>query len=126
VTQFPAAARREFRQFAASPEAGRENPKVLQFVRMLLVTSGAFVMMMSVASAQDAVYVGPDIPTAAIGAGLALIGGGLGIGRIGGSAVEAMARQPEMAGQIQTAMIIAAALVEGATFFALIICIIKN
>jgi F-type H+-transporting ATPase subunit c len=104
---------------------------------MLLVTSGAFVMMMSAVSAQEVApaagttavaadnYNGPDIPTAAIGAGLALIGGGLGIGRIGGSAVEAMARQPEMAGQIQTAMIIAAALVEGATFFALIICIIK-
>lgn len=60
----------------------------------------------------------------AIGAGLAIIGAGLGIGRIGGSAVEAIARQPEMAGNIQTAMIIAAALIEGATFFALIVCII--
>jgi F-type H+-transporting ATPase subunit c len=60
----------------------------------------------------------------AIGAGLAIIGAGLGIGRIGGSAVEAMARQPEMAGNIQTGMIIAAALIEGATFFALIVCII--
>ena len=45
----------------------------------------------------------------AIGAGLAVIGGGLGIGRIGGSAVESMARQPEVAGQINTAMIITAA-----------------
>ena len=60
----------------------------------------------------------------AIGAGLAIVGAGLGIGRIGGSAVEAMARQPEMAGNIQTGMIIAAALIEGATFFALIVCII--
>lgn len=56
-----------------------------------------------------------------IGAGLAILGAGLGIGRIGGSACEAIARQPEMAGQIQTAMIIAAALIEGATFFALIL-----
>ena len=61
---------------------------------------------------------------AAIGAGLVIIGGGLGIGKIGASAVESMARQPELAGGIQTAMIIAAALVEGVTFFALIICIL--
>lgn len=59
---------------------------------------------------------------AGIGAGLAIIGASLGIGRIGGSAVEAMARQPELASGIQTAMIIAAALIEGATFFALYIC----
>lgn len=57
-----------------------------------------------------------------IGAGLAILGAGLGIGRVGGSAVESMARQPELAGKIQTAMIIAAALIEGAAFFALIIC----
>lgn len=61
---------------------------------------------------------------AGIGAGLAIVGAGFGIGRIGGSAVEAMARQPEVAGTIQTAMIIAAALVEGATFFALIVCLL--
>jgi F-type H+-transporting ATPase subunit c len=58
----------------------------------------------------------------AIGAGLAILGIGVGIGRIGGSAVEAMARQPEMAATIQMAMIIAAALIEGAGFFALYIC----
>ena len=57
----------------------------------------------------------------ALGAGLALIGGGMGIGRIGASAVEAIARQPEAVGQIQTAMIISAALIEGATFFAVIV-----
>lgn len=57
----------------------------------------------------------------AIGAGLVLIGGGLGIGRIGGSAVEAMARQPEAAGQISTAMIITAALIEGATLFGVVV-----
>ena len=60
----------------------------------------------------------------AFGAGLVIIGAGLGISRIGGSAVESMARQPEVAGNIQTAMIIAAALIEGATFFALIVCLI--
>lgn len=63
---------------------------------------------------------------AAFGAGLVLLGAGLGIGKIGSSAVESMARQPEVAGSIQTAMIIAAALIEGATFFALIVCMGKN
>lgn len=59
---------------------------------------------------------------AGIGAGLVIIGAGVGIGRIGGSAVESMARQPEIAGTIQMAMIVAAALIEGAAFFALYIC----
>jgi F-type H+-transporting ATPase subunit c len=60
----------------------------------------------------------------AFGAGLIIIGAGYGIGRIGGSAVESMARQPEVAANIQTGMIVAAALVEGVTFFGLIICLI--
>ncbi len=59
----------------------------------------------------------------AIGAGVTLLGAGYGIGKIGASAVESMAGQPEVAGQILTAMTHAAALIEGATFFALIICI---
>ena len=63
---------------------------------------------------------------AAIGAGLVLIGGGYGIGKIGSCAVESMARQPEAAGAIQTAMIISAALIEGATFFGLIVCMMKG
>ena len=57
-----------------------------------------------------------------IGAGLVMIGAGLGIGKIGASAVESMARQPETAGLVQVAMIIAAAMIEGATFYALYIC----
>lgn len=56
------------------------------------------------------------------GAGLVLIGAGMGIGKIGVAAVESMARQPEVAGDIRGAMIVAAALIEGATFFALIVC----
>jgi len=56
-----------------------------------------------------------------LAAGLAVIGAGLGIGRIGGSAVESIARQPEMAGPIGTNMIIAAALIEGATLFAVVV-----
>ena len=58
---------------------------------------------------------------AGLGAGLIMIGAGVGIGLIGGRATEAMARQPEIAGTIQTAAIILAALIEGATFFALVI-----
>jgi F-type H+-transporting ATPase subunit c len=62
----------------------------------------------------------------AVGAGLVILGAGFGIGRIGGQAVEGMSRQPEAAGNIQTAMIISAALIEGATFFALIVCMLFN
>ncbi len=61
--------------------------------------------------------------TGAFGAGLVVIGAGLGIGKLAAAAVESMARQPEVAGTIQTAMIIAAALIEGFTFFALVICL---
>ena len=60
----------------------------------------------------------------AFGAGVVLLGAGLGIGKIGAAAVESMARQPEVAGDIRGAMIVAAALIEGATFFALIVCMI--
>ncbi len=61
---------------------------------------------------------------AGLGAGLVIIGAALGFGRIGGAALESMARQPETAGRVQTAMIIIGALLEGATFFALIVCMI--
>ena len=61
---------------------------------------------------------------AAIGAGLAVIGAGMGIGRIGGSAIDAIARQPEAASKIQTNMIIAAALVEGAALFAVVVSLL--
>ena len=58
---------------------------------------------------------------AAIGAGLSVIGAGIGIGRIGGSAMDAIARQPEESGKIQTAMLIAAALVEGVALFGVVV-----
>ena len=54
-----------------------------------------------------------------VGAGLIVIGAGLGLGKIGGSAMDAIARQPEASGKIQTAMLIAAALIEGIGFAAL-------
>jgi F-type H+-transporting ATPase subunit c len=61
-----------------------------------------------------------EIP-AAIGAGLAVIGAGIGIGKIGGAAMEGIARQPEAANKIQTAMIIAAALIEGVALFGVVV-----
>jgi F-type H+-transporting ATPase subunit c len=90
---------------------------MMVFVVMLVATP---------AMAQDgresfSIYLG-----GAFGAGLVILGAGWGIGRIGSSAVESMARQPEVAGNIQTAMIIAAALIEGATFFGLIVCMLFN
>ena len=59
---------------------------------------------------------------AALGAGLAAIGAGIGIGKIGGSAMEAIARQPEAVHDIRTNMIIIAALVEGVALFAVVVC----
>ncbi len=74
--------------------------------------------------------VGPDTSLfsgaaigAGLGAGLTIIGAGIGFGRIGGSALESMARQPEVAGRILPAMIVIAALLEGATLFAVFVCL---
>ena len=61
---------------------------------------------------------------AGIGAGIAALGAGVGIGRIGGSALEAIARQPESTGEIRANMIVAAALVEGVALFAVIVCLL--
>ncbi|GBD89478.1 ATP synthase subunit c [bacterium BMS3Abin04] len=61
---------------------------------------------------------------AGFGAGLAVIGAGLGIGKLASSAMEASGRQPEASGDIRTSMIIAAALIEGIALFALVICIL--
>ncbi|HEY3371263.1 MAG TPA: ATP synthase F0 subunit C [Prolixibacteraceae bacterium] len=61
---------------------------------------------------------------AALGAGLAAIGAGIGIGRIGASAMEAIARQPEAVGDIRSNMIVSAALIEGVAFFAVIVCVL--
>ena len=62
---------------------------------------------------------------AGLGAAGTIIGAGYGISTIAGKAVESMARQPEVAGKVQTAMIISAALIEGVTFFALIVCLLQ-
>jgi F-type H+-transporting ATPase subunit c len=65
--------------------------------------------------------VGIGYGIAALGAGLAAVGAGIGIGRIGGSALESMARQPELMNDLRANMILTAALVEGAAFFAMVI-----
>lgn len=71
----------------------------------------------------------PAVPlisfSAAFSAGLVTLGAAFGIGKLASSAYESMARQPEVAGNIQTAMIIAAALIEGFTFFALVVCFLS-
>jgi F-type H+-transporting ATPase subunit c len=96
----------------------------MKFVKSAALVLGLLLTASATASAQAP---DPMIPVAngpirfnGIGIGLVIIGVGLGIGRLAGSAVESMARQPELAAQIQTAMIIAAALIEGVAFFALI------
>jgi len=61
---------------------------------------------------------------AAIGAGLVALGAGFGIGKIGSSAMESIARQPEAGGKIQTAMIIASALIEGVALFGVVVCLL--
>lgn len=75
-----------------------------------------------VASAQDGSGTTLINLTPYIGIGLAVIGSAFGISRLAAAAYESMARQPEVAGSIQTAMIIAAALIEGFTFYALFLC----
>jgi F-type H+-transporting ATPase subunit c len=62
--------------------------------------------------------------SAGIGAGLAMIGGAAGIGRLAAAAMDGSARQPQVLGDIRTTMIIAAALIEGATLFALVVCVL--
>jgi F-type H+-transporting ATPase subunit c len=66
------------------------------------------------------------ISLTAIGLGIIILGAGLGIGKIGQAAMEAMARQPEISSKIQTAMIVIAALIEGATLFAIVVAWLKG
>ncbi len=101
-----------------------------KLTKQIAVAAGMALVATSPALAQagDAVHAAPDGLVAVgkglgagLAAGLAVLGGGPGIGRIGGSAVEAIARQPEAAGPIAQNMILTAALVEGATLFAVIV-----
>lgn len=89
--------------FAAAPPAAAQEAEAGHEAATFLTTDGARKL------------------GGAIGVGLVVMGGAAGIGRVGGSAVESMARQPEAAGQINTAMIITAAMIEGATLFAVVV-----
>jgi F-type H+-transporting ATPase subunit c len=97
--------------------------KVLNLLALLMVV---FLLTAAPAFAQNeptsVTFAGAGVG-AGLGAAVTIIGAGWGFGRIGAAALESMARQPEIAGRIQTAMIVIAALLEGATFFALIVCI---
>jgi F-type H+-transporting ATPase subunit c len=92
---------------------------VMSHLRAALWAFGLIFVLAAPASAQEAAS--GAIP-GAIGAGLAVIGAALGIGMLAKGAVESIARQPEASGTIQVAMIIAAALIEGLAFFAVIVC----
>jgi F-type H+-transporting ATPase subunit c len=93
-------------------------------VVVLFVASPAFAQPAGAPAAAAPASFSMDLGIA-LGAGIVILGAGFGIGRIGGSAVESMARQPEVADKIQGAMIVSAALIEGATFFALLVCLLK-
>ena len=92
--------------------------------RFARISVMCLVMVLGLASAAFAQATNPSLIAAggAFGVGLTVIGAAYGIGRLAGSALESMARQPEVATNIQVAMIIAAALIEGFTFYALYIC----
>lgn len=81
---------------------------------------------MILAQAADAVMsLGLDKMGACIGAGIAAVAAGIGIGKIGASAMEAIARQPEAASDIRSNMIVIAALVEGVALFGVIVCVLS-
>jgi F-type H+-transporting ATPase subunit c len=100
--------------------------EMIMMVPMMLAEAGAGTQesSMQVIHNFDAIAKGLGVLGGVLGAGLIVIGAGKGIGQLAGSAVEAIARQPEAGGRIFTTMIIAAALIEGVTLFALIICLL--
>lgn len=102
--------------------------KKLAKVSLFMVVVGLALMVAPAVFAQEGgeAYAGIGKLGGPIGAGLVVIGGGMGIGRIGGSAVEAMARQPEMAGQISTAMLITAAMIEAGLLFGVIVGLLAS
>ena len=102
----------------------------MKLTKKIVLAAGAVAILAPMAMAQDASAVEAVAAAgnenigkglAAIGAGLAVVGGGIGIGMVGKGALESIARQPEAAGTIGTNMILAAALIEGATLFAVVV-----
>lgn len=102
--------------------------KKLAKMGLFMVVAGLALMVAPAVLAQDGGDAAGNLGKLGgpIGAGLVVIGGGMGIGRIGGSAVEAMARQPEMAGQISTAMLITAAMIEAGLLFGVIVGLLAS
>ena len=110
--------------------------KARAIVALACILTGFGLMGADIALAQETAHEETVAPTPLIGdtglagvgrgvgAGLVVMGGAAGIGRIGGSAVESMARQPEAAGTINTAMLITAAMIEGATLFGVLVCLL--
>jgi F-type H+-transporting ATPase subunit c len=93
-----------------------------------IILAGAFLLVANGAAYAQPPAAAPATPLfelRGIGVGLVIIGAAFGIGGLAKGAVESMSRQPEIATNIQTAMIIAAALIEGVTFFALVILLIR-
>jgi F-type H+-transporting ATPase subunit c len=95
----------------------------MKWIKSIMVAGVIFLFANGPAHAQTTP--GPFSDLRAIGAGLVIVGAAMGIGGLAKAAVESMSRQPEIAGNINTSMIIAAALIEGVTFFALLIILIK-
>ena len=93
----------------------------MKWFKSIMFAGALFLAASSSVQAQTPTVAGPFSDLKAIGAGLVIIGAALGIGSLAKGAVESMSRQPEIAGNIQTAMIIAAALVEGVALFVAVI-----
>tara|TARA_R110002111_G_scaffold260734_1_gene332590 strand:- start:1561 stop:1938 length:378 start_codon:yes stop_codon:yes gene_type:complete len=111
-------------------ESASERNFEMKLTKKIALAAGAVALLAPMAIAQDASGVQAVAEAgnenigkglAAIGAGLAVVGGGLGIGMVGKGALESIARQPEASGTIGTNMILAAALIEGATLFAVVV-----
>jgi F-type H+-transporting ATPase subunit c len=98
----------------------------MKWIKSIMV-AGAVLLFANGAVHAQTTPTGPGLvlDLKAIGAGVVIVGAAMGIGGLAKAAVESMSRQPEIAGNIQTAMIIAAALIEGVTFFALVIIILQ-
>ncbi len=110
---------------------------MMKLTRLAAIVAAAFLMMSPALMAQvNPPAGGPAVVKAAepmfgkaigagLGAGIALIGAGIGFGKIGSAALESMSRQPEVADKVSGSMITIAALLEGATFFGLLVCLVS-
>jgi F-type H+-transporting ATPase subunit c len=98
--------------------------KKMKMTRLAIIAFATLVATAQFSFAADAAAFYGKAMGAGLGAGIALIGAGLGFGRIGAAALESMSRQPEVADKVSGSMITVAALLEGATFFGLIVCLL--